>query len=138
MPELKASAFFDRDGDKHSASKWKLATDKSCIKNIVWECEETNSKLTELTVPKGILKNDTVYYWRVKYQDNTGRFSEWSEPTNFKTKEGKTIAANSVNKAQASTSKPQTPTRKSMIWPVIGGVVILIVIIVVILRIRDR
>ena len=139
MPVLKASAFFDQDGDKHSASRWKVATDKPCIKKIVWENEQTKGKLTEITVPDGILKNDTVYYWRVKYQDNKGRWSEWcSKSTNFKTKKGKTIAAESVNKAQAPTSNPQAPTRKSKIWLVIGGVVIVIIIIVVVIKIRSK
>jgi len=86
-PVLKASTFFDKDGDKQLASEWKVATDKPCLKKIVWAGKTTKGKLTEIKVPKGKLKNKTVYYWRVKYQDKKKRWGEWwSKPTNFKTK----------------------------------------------------
>jgi len=41
--------------------------------------------LTGITVPSGKLAYSTLYYWRVRHQDNHGAWSAWSAETSFTT-----------------------------------------------------
>ena len=53
--------------------------------NPVFDSGTDNTSLTEMPIPSGILENSKVYYWRVRYQDNHGVWSEWSVETHFTT-----------------------------------------------------
>ncbi|ROL61440.1 T9SS C-terminal target domain-containing protein [Bacteroidetes/Chlorobi group bacterium ChocPot_Mid] len=50
-------------------------------KHVIFEYSST---ITQFTVPKGDLKNNTKYYWRVNYIKN-GRTSDWSDIFSFTT-----------------------------------------------------
>ena len=53
-----------------------------------------------ITVSAKTLSLDTTYYWRVRYQDNHGAWSEWSEEVSFKTEaEGQGAATNRMGAA---------------------------------------
>jgi chitinase len=82
-PVLQTEAFSDPDGaDFHAASQWQIfrADDQVCV------FEKTSHlSLTALTVPKLVLDEDTAYAWRVRFIDNHGLASEWSERAGFTT-----------------------------------------------------
>jgi len=83
-PLLKATGFVDPDNDKHNASQWQIARDSS-FNSIVWD--SISSPVTEITVPLRKLSYSTKYYWRVRYQDEKGLWSEWAVPWSFTTEE---------------------------------------------------
>ena len=43
------------------------------------------TNLTSITVPYGKLTTSNLYWWRVRYQDNHGAWSNWSEEMHFDT-----------------------------------------------------
>jgi len=84
-PVLKADAFHDPDvHDVHTASQWQIfrATDNFCVFDKV-----SRSSLTTLNLPKLVLEENTAYVWQVRYIDNHGLASEWSESGAFTTGE---------------------------------------------------
>jgi len=81
--ETVTDGFYDPDiNDVHSQTRWKIirAHDAFCVFDVT-----TNSSLTTLKVPKLILEEDTNYSWQVKFIDNQGTASEWSEAEYFTT-----------------------------------------------------
>jgi hypothetical protein len=44
-----------------------------------------SSNLTSIAIPLGKLQPATTYYWRVRHQDNHGKWSDWSAETSFTT-----------------------------------------------------
>lgn len=84
-PILKATGFVDPDNDYHNASQWQIARNSN-FSTIIWE--SISSPATETTVPSGKLSYSTQYFWRVRYQDEKGEWSEWAVPYSFTTKEG--------------------------------------------------
>ncbi|MGD8661839.1 MAG: carbohydrate-binding domain-containing protein, partial [Desulfobacterales bacterium] len=82
-PELRTDEFYDPNyNDVHSLTRWKIirAEDENTVFDV-----KTDSSLTTMTVPKLILEYDTEYIWRVKFIDNHGGASDWSEPGYFTT-----------------------------------------------------
>ena len=80
---LTTDEFYDPNSDDvHSQTQWKIIRvhDGSRVFDVT-----TNSSLTALKVPKLILEADTDYSWQVKFIDNQGTASEWSETGNFTT-----------------------------------------------------
>jgi chitinase len=83
MAVLQADAFSDPDGaDFHAASQWQIfrADDQVCVFD-----KTSHHALTELTAPTMVLDEDTAYVWRVRFIDNHGLASEWSETAGFTT-----------------------------------------------------
>jgi hypothetical protein len=81
---LTAASFFDPDGNAHAASQWQIDTDPD-FSSPVFDTGPTSLNLVSLTVPSQILRLGTSYSWRVRYQDHSGAWSEWSEPSSFTT-----------------------------------------------------
>jgi hypothetical protein len=82
-PLLKTDQFFDPDpGDFHSATQWKIyrESDNVCIFDITSEYS-----LIHLEVPKLILDANADYIWQVRYYDNHGAPSNWSDTGSFST-----------------------------------------------------
>ena len=97
-PTLEASTFHDPDvGDSQAASQWQMTTAPGNYQDpIVGRLESLNS----ITVSAKTLSLDTTYYWRVRYQDSHGAWSEWSEEVSFKTEtEGQGAATNRMGAA---------------------------------------
>lgn len=63
--------------------------------NVAYKPLKLEGTVTSYTVPAGenLLEVNKVYYWRVRYQDSAGFWSEFSQPTVFATK----ATLNSVN-----------------------------------------
>jgi len=79
-PTLIASAFSNRDDDTYKASQWQVTTTAGEYFNPIFE--DTNNKIS-ITIPSGKLSYETDYYWRVRYQDAYGAWSNWSAETSF-------------------------------------------------------
>jgi len=82
-PQFRAIEFYDADsGDRHQKSQWQIYDELSDtqVYNI-----KSPSSLTTLTVPRLILDENTGYYVKVRYFDNHGGASEWSQPVMFMT-----------------------------------------------------
>ncbi|MBI1744448.1 hypothetical protein HYR54_15475 [Candidatus Acetothermia bacterium] len=82
-PTLQASGFSDPNGDPHSLSQWQVCSNSTCSQ-VVYDSGPV-SPGTSHTVSSGSLSNSVTYYWRVRYRDSTGFWSNWSTPTSFTT-----------------------------------------------------
>jgi len=83
MPVLQTGAFSDPDpADTHTSSRWQIfrSEDRVCVFD-----KTSYASRTELVVPKLVLDENTAYEWRVKFVDNHGLSSEWSESVTFTT-----------------------------------------------------
>jgi len=82
-PELRTDAFTDPDGDAHAQTRWQIseASDfSSLVLNVT-----SNSHLNSLTVPNSVLDGHATYFWRVRFYDDRGGISGWSEAHLFTT-----------------------------------------------------
>ncbi len=85
---LMANAFSDPDiGDYHSASQWQITSDSNDYSNPVFDSGLETNELTEINIPDDLLEYSTKYFWRVRYQDSNGQWSEWSQETSFTIKQ---------------------------------------------------
>ncbi|WP_074977887.1 purple acid phosphatase family protein [Zhouia amylolytica] len=95
---LKASAFkSDRRDAFHAASNWQISTSPDFNKPIVdnwkqfenWYYKENRQADDDLTDEKiyRLLRDNTQYYWRVRYRDQNLNWSPWSETATFTTTE---------------------------------------------------
>ncbi|MCX6000573.1 MAG: fibronectin type III domain-containing protein, partial [Chloroflexi bacterium] len=84
---LEGSPFFDPDeGDSHRASQWQIATNSTFGSDyLVYDSSFETGVLTNVTVPSGILRTGTLYFWRVRYADSQFDWSAWSSYTDFTT-----------------------------------------------------
>ena len=80
-PTLTSSTFSSPTNAAHAASRWQLA--ESTFDSLTWDSYEDAVNLTSITVPGSTLVSGGSYYWRVKYKDSQGYWSEWSSPTWF-------------------------------------------------------
>ena len=83
---LKASAFSDPDGDAQGGSQWQVATSDTNFANPVWDSGADYPAKTEAPVPAAKLAYKSTYYWRVRYKDNLGTWSDWSSAWRFTTR----------------------------------------------------
>lgn len=95
-PTLGSSAFSDPDsGDTHAASQWQVSTISGEYSNpIVDSTHAAGSSLTSITIAAAILDPGTVYYWRVRYQDNHAAWSDWSAEATFVTRSDQPVTEN--------------------------------------------
>ncbi len=82
-PQLVTDEFYDPDvGDFHAESQWQIVREED--ETIVYE-KTSNTSLTSITIPKLVLDEDTTYVWKVRFIDNHGAASEWSQAGMFLT-----------------------------------------------------
>ena len=67
---------------------------------------------TSYSMPKGVLGTDTTYYWRLRYQDVEGAWSDWSSATSFTTDTSfeYVMTPDNVSPEVGSTDVPEQPT----------------------------
>jgi len=86
---LTASAFSDPDGgDTHQASWWQITATAGDYAAPAYDSGRDTLNKTSITPPGGTLAYNTAYCWRVRYQDNKGNWSLWSNETCFTTESG--------------------------------------------------
>jgi hypothetical protein len=81
---LQGSAFSDPDGDSNVNSQWQV-DDSNSFSSPEWDSGETWAAGIQTTVPVGRLTYSTRYYWRMRYKDSRGSWSEWSYSRTFTT-----------------------------------------------------
>jgi hypothetical protein len=90
-PSLITDGFNDQDiNDYHAQTQWQIfrTSDDLCIFDIT-----TDIFLTSIDVPILILDEGVSYYWKVRFYDNHGAVSNWSQAFTFTT----TVTGNDVN-----------------------------------------
>lgn len=55
------------------------------MEQMVFDSGADTANLVKITLPQGTLSHDTTYTWQVRYQDDRGLWSAWSEKTSFTT-----------------------------------------------------
>ncbi len=83
---LIGSTFSDPEGDMQAASQWQVTATSGNYSSPLWDSGRTTTGLTSMAVPAGKLAASTTYYWRVRYQDSYGAWSDWSTETSFTTR----------------------------------------------------
>lgn len=68
----------------HSRTDWQISTAQN-FSSIFAELLDSPSALTQWTASGIALTHDTLYYVRVRYKDNLGQYSQWSDSTSFYT-----------------------------------------------------
>jgi len=81
---LIASGFSDPDGDSMGDSYWQIREENGSYLSPYWE-NPNGGAVTFINVDKQLQPNKK-YYWRVKYMDINGTWSNWSDETYFITK----------------------------------------------------
>lgn len=80
--ELMMLGFSDPDtGDWHAKTRWQISTD-AAFTSLALD-RESSECLVSMVIPKFVLNKNTEYFWRVKFLDNHGAESEWSESYSF-------------------------------------------------------
>jgi parallel beta-helix repeat protein len=83
---LKASPFSDPDHeDTCTNAQWQITTVPSDYSNPVFNEVGYTYYFNTIILPTGTLDYSTTYYWRMRYQDNHGAWSDWSDETSFTT-----------------------------------------------------
>ncbi len=83
---LTAGDFISTTGAAHSATHWRISGGpdfSNPVLNLL-----TSGHLTTLPVPALLLDPETDYYLRVRFYDDGGGLSEWSDPAEFMTGAG--------------------------------------------------
>jgi hypothetical protein len=82
QPTLQTHLFSDLDaGDTHGETVWQIS--QSADFSLLTMEIVTRKYLTTFTVPELILTYRTSYFWRVKFKDNRGVESAWSQIFSF-------------------------------------------------------
>lgn len=69
----------------HVASQWQIREDTETYETATFDSGRDTINLTSITIPSNVLHYNTTYYWHVRYQDENGAWSDWSEETSFTT-----------------------------------------------------
>ncbi len=115
-PTLESSLFSDPDaGSIHRASQWQITTKAGDYTQPVYHSGNDTADLTILTLPPGILSASTTYHWRVRHQDNTNTWSNWSAEVSFTTLSVNRPPATpqNIQPTDGATGVVLTPTLKS-------------------------
>lgn len=76
-PTLRASTFSDPSGGNHAHSQWQV-DDTGAFVSPAWDSGSQYFPVENVTVPAGALYIGITYYWRVRYQNDSGVWSDWS------------------------------------------------------------
>ena len=90
---ITTESFSDPDGDLHSQSQWQISKQENFNPPIM-DVTRTDH-LSELPVPHAMLESEETYYVRVRFYDDYGNASGWSDSVEFTT-------ASNVNDSNAN------------------------------------
>jgi hypothetical protein len=112
-PTLQSSAFSDDPGDSHQASRWQITTTAGDYTTPTFDSGIDTSNLTSVAILSGELDVSTTYFWHVRYQDNHGDWSSWSEETSFTTINQPPNQPTNTAPADSTSGVSLTPTLQS-------------------------
>jgi hypothetical protein len=92
--QISTESFSDPDGDPHNQSQWQISKQENFDTLPIMDVTSTDH-LTELPVPHAMLESEQTYYVRVRFYDDYGNASEWSDTVEFTT-------ASNVNDSNAN------------------------------------
>ncbi len=108
-----SSAFSDPQGDHtFAAREWRIAEIGApglYEINAAWSATSTTSSETTVNLPSANVMPGRLYRARVRHQDNTGRWSHWSDPVEFTATPGTAALVHYWN--FNSSSAPLAPTQ---------------------------
>jgi cyclophilin family peptidyl-prolyl cis-trans isomerase len=85
-PTLQSSEFSDpNSGDTHAASQWQISATSGDYGVPIFDSGTDHANLTQIDVEPGILSDNTIYNWQVRYHDRGGAWSMWSAEASFTT-----------------------------------------------------
>ncbi|MCD6298222.1 MAG: metallophosphoesterase [Deltaproteobacteria bacterium] len=68
-----------------TAAHWQIREAANDYSHSVFE-KIKEEYFCRLQVPEGVLEYSTMYYWHVRYRDQSGLWSDWSQETSFTTR----------------------------------------------------
>lgn len=77
------SAYYSLYGQTHTKTQWQIATDLA-FTNLVVDTGDS-SDLTTYSPSVPLFATSTPHWWRVRYKDASGNYSDWSDPAPFTT-----------------------------------------------------
>lgn len=83
-PALTGSTYYSLYGVAMAAAQWQVSTVSNFATTVVNTGDVAGTSIT-YTVGSGVLSTSTTYYWRVRYKDSNGVYSDWSTATTFTT-----------------------------------------------------
>lgn len=83
-PVLSASPYFSLYGIPMAASQWQVSTVANFATTVL-STGDVAGTATTYTLAAGVVDVNTTYYWRVRYKDSEGQYSQWSVPFSFVT-----------------------------------------------------
>jgi hypothetical protein len=82
-PTLISSVFRDSDpASAFSKAQFQIRADSGDYDSPVWNTEITPAA-NHVGIPQSVLQNTGTYWWRCRYQDDSGQWSAWSVETKF-------------------------------------------------------
>ena len=85
-PDVQSADYIEA-GEVHIASQWQIRAESESYDSPTYDSGEIDD-LTSHKVPAGNLeKNETTYYFRVRYKGENLGFSDWSSETKFTTED---------------------------------------------------
>jgi len=83
-PTISSSAFSHPCLSRtHTASQWQVTTVSGDYSNPLFDSAADSVNLTSMALPRGVMGEHELYWWRVRYQDSRGIWSDWSTETSF-------------------------------------------------------
>ncbi len=113
IPTLSTGPYSDPENNPHTQTQWQISTDINFATLFLNLTSTTD--LTSHTIPSAaLLARNTLHYWRVRFYDDHGNFSDWSTAFSFITTPN-TIPDQPVlsTPANTATDVSLTPTLQS-------------------------
>lgn len=82
-PTFQGSAFYSQYSQTHAATQLQVSL-VADFSTTVYSSGDSTATTTP-TIPAGVLAVSTTYYWRLRYKNSRGTYSNWSSGTSFVT-----------------------------------------------------
>ena len=116
-PTLTASAFINLDGLTMAAAQWQISTASDFSSTVVSSGDVAGTSTSFTVSSSDVLAAETVHYWRVRYKDSAGNYSDYSTGTSFTTG----VAAGQQAYTSAGTYSWTAPAGVSSVCVVVVG-----------------